>query len=73
MMSKYHFLDMPHSGQRIIYDERGKMVCCMSLKSLEVFYMTGEQCPPDDAVAFALASHLGAWVQMALPNAVSEG
>ncbi len=73
MTNKYHYLDMPHSRQRIVYDEHGKMVCCMSLKSLEVFYLTGDQCPSDDAVTFVLASHPGAWVQTTLLDAFELG
>jgi hypothetical protein len=66
---KLHSAYMPHSQQKIYYDETGHMVCGWDVVQQSAWIMTGDPLPPAGVIQFVLNDNRSRVIQLELPLA----
>ena len=64
---KLHSAYMPHSKQKIYYDEAGHMVCGWDVVQQSAWIMTGDPLPPAGVIQFVLNNNRSRVIQLELP------
>ena len=58
---------MPHSQQKIYYDETGHMICGWDVARQSAWIMTGHPLPPAEVIQFVLNDNRSRVIQLELP------